>query len=125
MHNLSSKYVSALTDNKDECFEHSLSVVSSFCIFDPLSTPIENSELLGYGQKDIQTLGNHFLVERRTAASVLNWKRNGTTLNMSRLTGVRTIKQCLLPLRLPQNGPCRGSYGRKNPTTEVIPFFYR
>lgn len=53
MHNLSSKYVSALADNIDQHFEHCSPFVSSFGIVDPLKTPIENSELLGYGQKDI------------------------------------------------------------------------
>ena len=54
-------YVTALTDNIDQRFQHSLPVVSSFRIFDPLSMPIANSEFVGYGQNDIQTLANHVL----------------------------------------------------------------
>ena len=80
MHDLCSQYVTALTDNIDQRFQHSLPVVSSFRIFDPLSVPIANPEFVGYGQNDIQTLANHFfLVEMRTAANALNWKLNGTT----------------------------------------------
>ena len=60
MHDLCSQYVTALTDNIDQRFQHSLPVVSSFRIFDPLSMPIANSEFVGYGQNDIQTLANHF-----------------------------------------------------------------
>ena len=78
MHDLCSQYVTALTDNIDQRFQHSLPVVSSFRIFDPLSVPIANPEFVGYGQNDIQTLANHFfLVEMRTAANALNWKLNG------------------------------------------------
>ena len=80
MHDLCSQYVTALTDNIGQRFQHSLPVVSSFRIFDPLSVPIANPEFVGYGQNDIQTLANHFfLVEMRTAANALNWKLNGTT----------------------------------------------
>lgn len=60
MHDLCSQYVTALTDNIDQRFQHSLPVVSSFRIFDPLSMPIANPEFVGYGQNDIQTLANHF-----------------------------------------------------------------
>ena len=60
MHDLCSQYVTALTDNIDQRFQHSLPVVSSFRIFDPLSVPITNPEFVGYGQNDIQTLSNHF-----------------------------------------------------------------
>lgn len=60
MHDLCSQYVTALTDNIDQRFQHSLPVVSSFRIFDPLSVPIANPEFVGYGQNDIQTLANHF-----------------------------------------------------------------
>lgn len=50
-------YVTALTDNIDQHVQHSLPVVSSFRIFDPLSMPIE---FVGYRQNNIQTLANHF-----------------------------------------------------------------
>jgi len=49
--------VTALTDNIDQHVQHSLPVVSSFRIFDPLSMPIE---FVGYRQNNIQTLANHF-----------------------------------------------------------------
>ena len=58
MHDLCSQYATALTDNIDQRFQHSLPVVSYFRIFDPLSVP--NPEFVGYGQNDIQTLANHF-----------------------------------------------------------------
>ncbi|KAK2564539.1 Zinc finger protein 862 [Acropora cervicornis] len=44
MHDLCSQYVTALTDNIDQRFQHSLPVVSSFRIFDPLSMPIANPD---------------------------------------------------------------------------------
>ena len=59
MHDLCPQYVTALTDNRDQCFQHSLPVVSFFSIFDPLSVPIANPKFTGYGQNDIQTLANH------------------------------------------------------------------
>ena len=40
MHDLCSQYVTTLTDNIDQRFQHSLPVVSSFRIFDPLSVLI-------------------------------------------------------------------------------------
>ena len=46
MHDLCSQYVTALTDNIDQRFQHSLAVVSSFLIFDPLSVPIANPEFV-------------------------------------------------------------------------------
>ena len=111
MHDLCSQYVTALTDNIDQRFQHSLAVVSSFLIFDPLSVPIAycKPRVCKYGQNDIQTLANHFLVEIRTAANALNWKLNRTTSSISCLTGVRTIRLFLRLLQLPQNGPYRGS----------------
>ena len=109
MHDLCSQYVTALIDNIDQHFQHSLPVVSSFRIFDPLSVPVANPEFVGYGQNDIQLLQITFLVEMRTAANALNWKLNGTTSSMSCLTGVRTIRLFLRFLQLPQNGPYRGS----------------
>lgn len=60
MHDLCSQYVTALIDNIDQHFQHSLPVVSSFRIFDPLSVPIANPEFVGYGQNEIETLANHF-----------------------------------------------------------------
>ena len=60
MHDLCSQYVTALIDNIDQHFQHSLTVFSSFRIFDPLSVPIANPEFVGYGQNDIDTLANHF-----------------------------------------------------------------
>lgn len=60
MHDLCSQYVTTLTDNIDQRFQHSLPVVLSFRIFDQLSVPIANPEFVGYGQNDIQTLANHF-----------------------------------------------------------------
>lgn len=60
MHDLCSQYVTALIDNIDQHFQHSLPVVSSFRIFDPLSVPIANPKFVGYGQNDIETLANHF-----------------------------------------------------------------
>lgn len=49
MHDLCSQYVTALKDNIDQHFQHSLPVV-----------PIANPEFVGYGQNDIETLANHF-----------------------------------------------------------------
>ena len=111
MYDLCSQYVTALTDNIDQRFQHSLAVVSSFLIFDPLSVPIAycKPRVCKYGQNDIQTLANHFLVEIRTAANALNWKLNRTTSSISCLTGVRTIRLFLRLLQLPQNGSYRGS----------------
>lgn len=60
MHDLYSQYVTALTNNIDQRFQHSLPVVLSFRILDPLSLPIANPEFVGYEQNDIQTLANHF-----------------------------------------------------------------
>jgi len=53
MHDLCSQYVTALTDNIDQRFQHSLPVISSFRIFNPLSMSIANSQFVGYGQNDI------------------------------------------------------------------------
>lgn len=45
MHDLCSQYVTTLTDNIDQRFQHSLPVVLSFRIFDQLSVPIGRSEV--------------------------------------------------------------------------------
>jgi len=71
MHNLCSQYVTALTDNIDQRFQHCLPVVSSFRIFNPLSVPIANPEFVGYGQTDIQTLANHFFRGDETSSKRL------------------------------------------------------
>ena len=60
MQDLCSQYVTALTDNIDQRFQHSLLLILSFRIFDPLSMPIANPKFVGYGQNDIQTLTNYF-----------------------------------------------------------------
>ena len=65
---LCSKYVSALSDNINNRFQHSLPVVASFRIFHPVSIP---SEFEIYGKQDIKTLANHFFKGEENNAKCL------------------------------------------------------
>ena len=67
MQALCTKYVSALSDNINNRFQHFLPVVASFRIFDPVSIPSEASEFEVYGEQDIKTLANHFFKEESNA----------------------------------------------------------
>ena len=128
MHDLCSQYVTALTDNIDQRFQHSLPVISSFptvfptSIFDPLSVPIANPEFVGYGQNDIQTLANHSFsgVENRSQRLKLEAEWNNFKYELSDWS--KDHQAIPLPSTTSTEWALlyRGSYGTKNPTVEVI-----
>ena len=109
MHDLCSQYVTALTDNIDQSFQHSLTVVSSFHIFDPLSVPIANPEFVGYGQNDIQTLANHFFSGDENSSKHLKLKAEWNNFEYELSDWSKDHQVLLRLLQFPQNGPYRGS----------------
>ena len=70
--NLLTRYVTSLTQNIHQRFDHALPVVSSFSIFDPLAVPNRGSPgFKDYGAKEVKVLAKHFYSGDSTRESQL------------------------------------------------------